>query len=178
MLFFFSASIAHINYQFEEKKPLPADSSSPWLSWKVVTSLFVLGLASQFLITFMYWGVLYQGWPIGYRDYRAHGIPLGLLLLDWHMNRILVEVRQIVPLCYLTIGYSLFIIVWTFGTGQPVYFILKFDSTGSYILLLILDIANIIVFLILVAYNMFWVWLFYDDAQAILDKSCSNYASD
>ena len=93
------------------------------------------------------------------------------------MNRILVELRQIVPLCYLTIGYSLFLIVWTLATGQPVYFILKFDSTGSWILLLMLDIGTVIVFLILVTYNMFLVWLFYDDAQAILDKS-SNYATD
>ena len=113
--FLFTSAYAHLKYQLlkSDTTPLPADSSSPWLSWKVVSVLFSMALGIEIAITLNYWLVLHKpGSHVSYRNFVVHALPLIALTIDWHLNRILVEYRQIVYHMLPTIGYTTFLIAF------------------------------------------------------------------
>lgn len=122
------------------------------------------------IVTAVYWLILYTGWETTWYDHHSHTVPIILLIVDWHLNKIQVEVRSVVPVLYMILGYSLLLIVYTFTTGDYVYGILDFKTSGSWILLLMLDAAGIIVHFIFVGYSMFWFWLVYSSEATVSEK--------
>ncbi len=154
---------------------MPEDSSSPWLSWKVVSSLFELVLMGEVVITLVFWGVLYQGETITYYTLKTHSFPLVLLLTDWHMNKILVELRHIVPAAYAVNGYALFLVTYTLSTQDAIYDKVNLETTGSWIMLGAIIVLGLTTHLILTAYSRFWFWLFYDDTKSIDTSILESY---
>jgi len=117
------------------------------------------------MVTAVYWLILYDGWVTTWYDHHSHTVPIILLFVDWHLNKIQVEVRSVVPILYMIFGYSLLLITYSFTTGNYVYSILDFKTGGSWILLLMLDAAGITLHFILTGYSMFWFWLVYSKAS-------------
>ena len=100
---------------------MPLDSSSPWLSWKVVSVLFELSLIGSVCATGGFWILIYDGGPTTWGDHYTHTVPMAVLFIDWHLNRILVEIRHVVIFTILGLGYALFLITFTLSTGTYIY---------------------------------------------------------
>lgn len=121
----------------------------------------------QVVITLVFWGILYQGETITYYSLKTHSFPLVLLLIDWHMNKIIIELRHIVPAAYAIVGYALFLVTYTLSTQDTIYEKVDLLTTGSWIMLIAIIVLGLTVHLILTAYSRFWFWLFYDNTKSI-----------
>ena len=119
------------------------DSDSPWHAWKWVSSLFMTALLWECIIASIYWPILYpedrKQRLIG--DTRAqignvfdHAVPIILLWVDWALNRIWIEWRQIYPNLLVILFYGIVNIIVTFASGTPVYPPLSWDSFWSWLM--------------------------------------------
>ena len=154
------------------------DSSSPWLTWKVVSVLFELSLIGSVCATGGYWILIYEGWPTTWIDHYLHTVPMAVLFIDWHLNRILIEIRHVATFTILCFGYALFLITFTLSTGTYIYPFLDLKSLMSWLMLLGIVVIGPIVFALVTLYDRLKFWLFADSpSESSSSKMVSCYSN-
>ena len=96
---------------------------SPWYLWKWCNFLFMTSFCWNVLITTIFWSLLYPSikGSADYMDFFDHILPLILTLIDFLMNRIFWEHKQVLPNMAIVAFYGIINIIVTKATGEPLY---------------------------------------------------------
>ena len=86
-------------------------------------------------------------------DYLKHSLPAGLLLLEFLLNSIVIEVRYVMPVLAFGNLYLLWLIYYTKSDDRWIYSILKLDKMEDWGLLFLIILSYLIVFAVLLAMN-------------------------
>ena len=95
--------------------------------------IFGMTMAFEFLITIMYWTVLYD-WD-GYSrsidaflDIIGHALPLIVLIIDFIFNRIPFFPKHLVLMLIISVIYAIVNMAVTLGSGTPVYSVMTWKD--------------------------------------------------
>ena len=85
------------------------------------------------------------------RNFCDHAVAFLVVWIDWFLNRIWIEFRQIYLNLLVILIYGFINMTYTWVSGEPVYAAMSWDSVGAWIMgLSILPIAF-----------LFWVGLYF-----------------
>ena len=89
-----------------------------------------------------------------------HSFPIISLFIDWNFNRLLAELRHWAVGMSAASLYALFLIAYTFITGQPIYSVVSLNSVKSWLFLLGVFVLDVILIVAFDAYGSckFKVW--------------------
>lgn len=77
---------------------------------KLMWALYVIAIHSQFMVTLLYWLLVYDGSSVIYPEIYRHGLLLILVMVDgFIINRIPIRLKQVV----FIYAYSMAYLVWT-----------------------------------------------------------------
>ena len=147
------ACITYSHYTYGiEKQATPADSTSNTQLWKVCSVLYTLSLFHSFLVTGLFWGLLYPTIPIEtiyFHDIYKHSQPLFCLLIEFALNNLVIEWRHWAPNMVFVVLYMLVNIGYSTTGDRYVYAIIPFNNAESWYLLVAILAAVPIVFALL-----------------------------
>ena len=114
-------TIAYAHYRHETRgKALGADTSSPFHLWKVCTVLYEILITDHLIITIFYWTLTHSTLdpPFTYWRIMRHSLPLPLMLIDFAMSNMLVEMRHIAATVFYGTCYASLLVTYTL-TQKP-----------------------------------------------------------
>lgn len=121
-----------------------------------------MALVMETVITTNYWIVIHNpDKGVNYYNFVDHAVPMISLVIDWHLNRIMIEYRQAVFHLLNSVGYAIFLISYTLGTGKPIYKVANLESLASWIFVMSNVVISLIIALTAAAYSSF-KFLVYD----------------
>ena len=140
-IFFAFVCTAHIRHDFLGEE-VPRDSTSFFQLWKLCHMLNGLLINVNIWVTILFWALLFsQGMGLGFIDYGQHLFPITASIVDFSLNRMVVDFNHWhIVLCYGA-AYLIFSFVWA-KTVKPVYFFATYDSFYSWATLLSILIAS------------------------------------
>merc|ERR1712079_158429 len=114
----------------------PADSSSPFLPWKMTTALFGITLTMQNMVTIVFWALIAPSWD---REWEfvlttMHGTALIALYGDYYLNSILIEKRHSALTMAILIAYSIESIILKVVYDRTLYSFATLDSFASWMM--------------------------------------------
>ena len=103
---------------------------------------------------------------INMTDYMKHSAPAGTLFLEFLFNRIVIEVRYIIPVLAFGTIYLLWLIYYTCSGDRWIYSVLKLDKPADWALLFTIILIYLILFTVLFALSDLKFTLFKSTASA------------
>lgn len=97
------------------------------------------------IITLFYWGVVHWSLdpPHSYWRLMKHSAPIVLILIDYSMNSILVEMRHIWWSIFYVASYSSLLITYTKTQNDTIYDVASLDSVASWGFVVVVIFASI-----------------------------------
>ena len=86
-------------------------------------------------------------------NHMMHSFPIISLFIDWNFNRILAELRHWAVGMTAASLYALFLVAYTFITGEPIYSVVSLKSAKSWLFLLAVFVLDLILVLAFDAYG-------------------------
>ena len=140
-------TLIHKSAEIQKKEPSEVSGSDFWI-WRSAIIVYEVALIMECIIVLIYWPLLYKSrsWDIELVfTVLNHSVPLAMLILDfifqkWRFRFTHLSIVLLVGIAYLYVNYA-----WTVN-NWPVYSILTWDSSQSYILAFFIVLLGILLF--------------------------------
>ena len=122
------------------------------------------------MVSFLWYLLIYPTLDpdrIDMTDYLKHSVPAGTLLLEFLFNRIVIEVRYILPVLAFGTIYLLWLIYYTLSGDRWIYSVLKLNKPADWFLLFIIILLYLVLFTVLFALSDLKVTLFKSTASSV-----------
>ena len=153
LIYFITAAYGHFKHDI--KGEAFSDSASPFESWKVVSALFAVILPYTFIVTSVFWLTIYPfvAYRMTYWLYSRHIIPMLALAIDFSMNRIIIETRQVIVSLVMGLIYVSFLYAYVKSGNEKIYSFAGFEDAASVLFVLGIAIVGVIWFYIFAGLN-------------------------
>ena len=125
------------------------------------------------MVSFLWYLLIYPTLDpdrIDMTDYLKHSVPAGTLLLEFLFNRIVIEVRYILPVLAFGTLYLLWLIYYTLSGDRWIYSVLKLNKPADWFLLFIIILLYLVLFTVLFALSDLKFTLFKSTASSVPKK--------
>ena len=149
IIYFVLVSVAYLR-RSKTDDGQPVDIKSCCSLWKWSSLLFLLTFVCNMLTTLLFWLLLYPMLDLNRLNYSwiaLHGGPLAFTLIDFALNRIVIERNQWVIILKVSFIYSAMLIIYTKGRSghdAHIYPMYKLKTIGSWVTLLMTQVFAIL----------------------------------